>query len=244
MSLQTHPPASDSRARVLVVDDDPLVRRLVVEGLNHDEFTVSAAETLAEARRVLQHQALELIVLDVRLPDGSGLEFASELRRAGSTLPVLMLTVQDRIEDRVAGLERGADDYLCKPFAIAELTARVAALLRRSRGSHPHLLRFLDVELDLVRRAVRRGKLAHELSTRECALLAHLMNHPREILDRRFILQQVWGEVSDEGGNVLNVYINYLRNKLEGGLYPRLIHTIRGVGYILSDTPPDEFPSA
>ncbi len=226
-------------ARVLLVDDDAAVHQVLRDGLNAREFELHRASTLAEARRMLNQTAWDLFVLDIRLPDGSGLSLAREMRQAGSTLPILMLTVASGLEDRVEGLDLGADDYLGKPFAVEELAARLHALLRRSRGSHPHVLRFLDIELDLVKRVLRRGKLSAELSSREAELMAYLMRHPREVLDRRRIVADVWNDPTEEGSNVLNVYINYLRNKVEGGLYPRVIHTLRGVGYVLSDRAPD-----
>jgi len=234
-------PRESEPARILLVDDDSGVQQVVRAALENAECVVVGAGSLEESRRRIAHGPWDAIILDVKLPDGSGMTLAQDLRRAGSTVPILMLTVQSSLPDRVAGLDRGADDYLCKPFEVAELQARVHALLRRTHGAQPHILRSFDVELDLVKRSMARGRLRAELSARESELLAYFLGHPQEVLDRRRILQDIWREESEEGNNVLNVYVNYLRNKLEGGVYPRLIHTVRGVGYVFSENPPEPF---
>ncbi len=229
--------------RVLLVEDDDDVSQVVAEGLGRDDFAVDRAATVAQARRLLNSRTYDVLVLDLLLPDGSGLSVAQALRSAGSALPIVMLTSRDSVDQRVEGLTYGADDYLCKPFAVEELSARIRAVLRRAHAHAAHLLRFADVELDLIKRVANRGgEIATELSSREADLLAFFMRHPDEVLQRERILEDVWGDEADDGSNVLNVYVNYLRNKLERGLYPRLIHTVRGVGYLLSDVPPDERP--
>jgi len=226
--------------RVLLVEDDDAVSQVVASGLGDDVFAVDRAATVAQARSLLNSRSYDVLVLDLLLPNGSGLSVAEELRGAGSQLPIVMLTSRDSIDQRIEGLTYGADDYLCKPFAVEELSARIHAVLRRSRGQQAHLLRYSDVQLDLIKRVATRGDISTELSSREADLLAFFMRHPDEVLERERILEDVWGDEADDGSNVLNVYVNYLRNKLELGLYPRLIHTIRGVGYMLSDVDPEE----
>jgi two-component system response regulator MprA len=178
-------------------------------------------------------------VLDLTLPDGSGLELAEQVRRAGNRVPILMLTVRDTVRARLDGFRHGADDYLCKPFAVEELAARLRAIHHRARREPGHVLRFGDIELDLLARRARRQDIEITLSAREMDLLAYFLRHPRETLARERILEDVWG-AEDYASNVLNVYINYLRNKLEGTQLPRVIHSVRGVGYMLSDISPDE----
>jgi DNA-binding response OmpR family regulator len=151
-----------------------------------------------------------------------------------------MLTARDTVLERVEGFRQGADDYLCKPFNVEELAARLQAICRRSRPLNRYVLQYSDVELDLITRLVRRNKISQTLSAREAELLAYFMRHPEEPLAREQILEQVWGDEAEDDSNVLNVYVNYLRNKIEAALYPRIIHTVRGLGYILSDKAPEE----
>ncbi len=226
--------------RVLLVEDDDDVAGVVLSGLSAARFRIDRAGSVDDARRCLQHSPYDVIVLDLLLPDGSGLKVAEAIRATGSDVPIVMLTSRDSVDQRVEGLARGADDYVCKPFAIEELDARLQAVLRRSRGRDGHVLRWGDVQLDLIKRIARRGQIVTELSSREADLLAYLMRHPDEKLSREKILEDVWGDDADYGGNVLNVYVNYLRNKLERGVYPRIIHTIRGTGYMFSETDPAE----
>lgn len=231
-------PTHTSSVRVLLVDDDDGVCQVVASGLGEDHFAVDRASTVGQALRLLNTRSYDALVLDLLLPDGSGLTVARALRSAGSDLPIIMLTARDSVDQRVEGLTHGADDYLCKPFAVQELAARIRAVLRRARTTH--LLCFSDMKLDLITRVAKRKDIKVELSSRESDLLAYFMRHPDKVLEREQILEDVWGGEADDGSNVLNVYVNYLRNKMEKGIYPRLIHTVRGAGYILSDAPPED----
>lgn len=225
---------------VLLVEDDERVTTAVRAGFARHGIRLLAAPTLAAARRLLAQSArFDALVLDLNLPDGNGAELASEQRRAGSDVPIIMVTARDTIAERIAGLSRGADDYLCKPFAVEELIARLEAVLRRVRPRENHVLNYADVEVDLVRRQVRRGEVDLSLSARELDLLAYLMCHPEQVLEKGRILRDVWGDEGDQDANVLHVYANYLRNKLEQGRYPRLLHTVRGVGYVFSRDEPE-----
>lgn len=226
-------PVTQSSPRVLCIEDDEGVATVVRTGLNERGFRVDYATTLADGRRQLDAREYEAIILDLVLPDGSGLDLASSLREQKNDVPILILTAQNAVQDRVAGLQRGADDYLCKPFDIDELAARLSAILRRTSGSDRHVLRYADVELDLITRVVRRGSISAVLSGREAELLAYLMRHPEEVLHRDRILSDVWGDEAEGDRNVLNVYINYLRNKLEHRGRAKLIRTVRGEGYAL-----------
>ncbi len=228
--------------KVLLVEDDPTVVKAVRGGFSEEQVSILHAPTVGDACRLLSRQRFDAIILDLNLPDGDGATVADACRQAGSDVPIIMVTANDSVDDRIAGLGRGADDYLCKPFAVEELSARLRAVLRRARTSHQHLLRYDDVELDLLARQVRRKEIDKNLSAREVDLLAYLMSHPEQVLPKDRILKEVWGDSADQDSNVLHVYANYLRNKLEGGMYPRIIHTVRGVGYILSRDDPGEEP--
>ncbi len=226
-------PSPTSTPRILCIEDDEGVATVVRTGLNERGFRVDYEATLAEGRRRLEARKYEAIILDLVLPDGNGLDFAASLRQRGNEIPILMLTAQDAVQDRVSGLQHGADDYLCKPFDIEELAARLSAILRRTSAAERHLLKYADVELDLITRTVRRGTISTVLSVREAELLAYLLRHPEEVLHRDRILGDVWGDEAEGDSNVLNVYINYLRNKLEQGGRAKLVHTVRGKGYVL-----------
>lgn len=230
------------RDRVLLVEDDPEVVESVIGGLDARRFSVEAVCTVAEGRRRLNSGHHAAMILDVALPDGSGLELAEAARRADQDLPILMLSANTSVNERLDGFRHGADDYLCKPFAVEELEARLDAILRRVRSKTSHVLTYADVELDLLRRVVRRGTLQSSLSARETKLLAYLINHAEQTLPRARILEDVWGDQTQSESNVVNVYVNYLRNKLERGVYPHLIHSVRGVGYILSEATPEDLP--
>lgn len=208
-----------------------LRRNLAYEG-----FAVDVArDGLAALEQVRDHLP-ELIILDRMLPGLDGLEVLRRLRAAGDATPVLMLTARDAINDRVAGLEGGADDYLIKPFAFPELLARIHALLRRRQGEEHEVLRFADVTLDTGTRLAERSGRAIELSTTEYDLLAYFMRHPNQVLTREQLMERVWGYDFEGESNVLEVYVGYLRRKLEGGNQPRLIQTVRGAGYVLRST--------
>ena len=230
------------RIRVLLIEDDLEVTETIQDGLDASAFELVHGGSLAEGRRWLARGEYHVVVLDINLPDGSGLELADAMRRAGSQVSILMLTGKAAVEERVDGFRHGADDYLCKPFAVPELAARITALHRRARTESRHVLSHAGVELDLLSRRMRRGEIEATLSTRELELLAYFIRHPETVLTRESILTHIWGGDGQEEHNVLNVYVNSLRNKLEGGRYPRLIHTVRGVGLVFSATDPEEGP--
>jgi len=224
--------------RVLVVDDDPAVRVSVAAAVRREGYEVEMAEDGGTALGLLVNGSYDSVVLDVLMPGLDGLEACRRLRARGDLTPILMLTARDLISDRVDGLDAGADDYLVKPFAVEELRARIRALVRRAGtasgvGGGP--LRFADLQLDPVTREVRRGKRLIVLTRTEFALLELLLRHPRQVLTRSIIFERVWGYDFGPASNQLWVYISYLRRKLEAGGEPRLIHTERGVGYVLRE---------
>jgi two-component system response regulator MprA len=223
--------------RILVVDDDAAVRESLGRALRLEGYEVEMASDGSEAleRLLGDGDDPDLVVLDVLMPNVDGLEVCRTLRRTGSRLPVLMLTARDQVADRVAGLDAGADDYVVKPFALAELLARVRALLRRSADGAVDVLRFADIELDPATREVRRGDDLIELTRTEFALLELFLLNPRQVLTRSVIFERVWGYDFGFGSNSLDVYIGYLRRKTEAGGKLRLIQTIRGVGYALRE---------
>jgi two-component system response regulator MprA len=221
---------------ILVADDDQKLLKMVRRTLIYEGFEVVTAQNGHEALAVMKDEPPDLIVLDWMMPEFDGLELLHRLRAAGDDVPVLMLTARDAVEDRVAGLDKGADDYLVKPFAPSELLARLRALLRRSKitmSDGP--LVFVDLYLDPLTRVTRRGTRPFELTPKEFELLHLLMRHPHQVLIRNRILEEVWGY--DFGGedNVLEVYIGYLRKKTEADGEARLIQTVRGVGYVLRE---------
>jgi two-component system response regulator MprA len=219
---------------ILVVDDDAGLRRALRRVLVAHGFDVLVAAGGDEALDRVRDGGVELVVLDVMMPGSDGIEVCERLRASGDPLPVLMLTARDAVRDRVAGLDAGADDYLVKPFANEELIARVRALLRRA-GTATQRLAFADVELDLLTRdASRRGR-GIDLSPIEFELLELLLRHPRQVLSRRVIYERVWGYDASLSSNSLDVFVGHLRRKLEAGGEPRLIHTVRGVGFTLRE---------
>ena len=223
--------------RVLVVDDDRSVAEMLRRNLAYEGFAVDVALDGTAALDLTRDRQPELIVLDRMLPGLDGLEVLRRLRAAGDATPVLMLTARDSVDDRVAGLEGGADDYLVKPFAFRELLARIHALLRRGHGETHEVLRFADVTLDTGTRLAQRAGETIELSTTEYELLAYFMRHPNQVLTRPQLMERVWGYDFAGESNVLEVYVGYLRRKLEDGGRPRLIQTVRGAGYVLRGTP-------
>ena len=223
------------KAHILIVDDDPRITDLLRRVLAYEGYTVAVAATGDEALdRTLEHPP-DMIVLDIMLPGMDGLEVTRRLRTAGDTVPILLLTARDAVSDRVAGLETGADDYLVKPFAPEELVARVKALLRRSQPERADVLRYADVELDTGTRVAHRGTREIELSPTEYELLTLFMRRPRQVLTRDIIMDRIWGLDFEGSTNVMEVYIGYLRSKLEAGGEPRLIQTVRGVGYVFKE---------
>jgi two-component system response regulator MprA len=219
--------------RILVVDDDPKIRAVVRRGLAYEGYRVVEAETGEQALEKAREHLPDLVVLDIMLPGIDGLEVTRRLRSAGDQVTILMLTARDEVADRVAGLETGADDYLVKPFSFEELLARVHALLRRRATPPGEVLRFANLELDIDAREARRGDRLIELTTTEFNLLLLFMRHPRKVLTRDVIMEHVWAYDFEGESNVLEVYVRYLRSKLEANGEPRLIHTVRGVGYVL-----------
>jgi len=224
-----------SAGRVMVVDDEPAVRAALERALRVEHYDVQVAGDGAEALALLADRSPDAIVLDVAMPEVDGLQVCRRLRAAGDRTPVLMLTARDAVDDRVEGLDAGADDYLVKPFALRELKARLRALLRRTETARAGVLRFADLELDPVAREVRRGGREIELSRTEFNLLELFLEHPRQVLTRSQIFERVWGYDFGSTSNALGVYIGYLRRKTEAGGEPRLLHTVRGVGYVLRD---------
>lgn len=224
-------------ASVLIADDDHNLLKMLSRTLTYGGMDVITAGDGHEALELAYAQHPDVIVLDWMMPGQNGLRVLEMLREDHSETPVLMLTARDAIEDRVRGLESGADDYLVKPFAPAELVARVHALLRRVNGGEPERLSFADLRLDLETREGWRGERRFSLTPTEYELLRLLMRHPRQVMTRGQILTQVWGY--DFGGdeNVIDVYISYVRRKTEEGDEPRLVHTIRGIGYVLREHP-------
>jgi two-component system, OmpR family, response regulator MprA len=225
--------------RILVVDDDQAVREALRRSLTYNGYAVALAADGAEALEKIAASQPDAVVLDVMMPRVDGLETCRRLRAAGVEVPVLVLTARDSVADRVAGLDAGADDYLPKPFALEELLARLRALLRRTRrdeGEAPMV--FADLTLDTGTREVARGERNIRLTRTEFALLELLLRHPRQVLTRERILEDVWGFDFPTTANSLEVYIGYLRRKTEAEGEFRLVHTVRGVGYVLRETPP------
>ena len=223
------------RFRVLVIDDDESIGGLLRRGLAYAGFAVDVAENGEDGLEHAYREPPDVVVLDVLMPGLDGLEVCRRLREGGD-VPILMLTAKDEVSDRVQGLEYGADDYLTKPFALEELIARLRALLRRrSPTEDPNRVRFADLMLDLGTRQAWRGERAIDFTAKEFDLLAAFLRQPRQVLSRDQLLDQVWGFDYVTESKVLEVYIRYLRDKLEMGGDPRLIHTLRGVGYVLRE---------
>ena len=222
--------------KVLVVDDERAVRESIRRALELEGYEIELAEDGRQALDRLESDSQpDAVVLDILMPGVDGLEVCRTLRKSGSSIPVLMLTARTQVEDRVEGLDAGADDYLTKPFALEELLARLRALLRRTADGSGETLRFEDLELDPRTREVRRGGEPIELTRTEFSLLELFMLNPRQVLTRSVIFERVWGYDFGYGSNSLDVYIGYLRRKTEAGGRPRLIQTVRGVGYALRE---------
>ncbi|WP_030768146.1 MULTISPECIES: response regulator transcription factor [unclassified Streptomyces] len=232
---------AEGEARILVVDDEPAVREALRRSLAFEGYAVQTAVDGLDALDKAASYAPDLIVLDIQMPRMDGLTAARRLRASGSVTPILMLTARDTVGDRVTGLDAGADDYLVKPFELDELFARVRALLRRSSYAAPQgpgesledALTFGDLRMDLVTREVTRAGRPVELTRTEFTLLEMFLAHPRQVLTREQILKTVWGFDFEPSSNSLDVYVMYLRRKTEAGGEPRLVHTVRGVGYAL-----------
>jgi two-component system response regulator MprA len=225
----------EMKAHLLVVDDDPRITNLLRRIFAYEGYSVAIAASGDEALRRTLERAPDLVILDILLPGIDGLEVTQRLRAAGDNVPVLLLTARDAVADRVKGFDIGADDYVVKPFAPEELLARVKALLRRNQSERHEILRYADVELDTGTRVAHRGAREIELSPTEYELLALFLRRPRQVLTRDIIMDRVWGLDFEGSSNVLEVYVGYLRTKLEAGGEPRLIHTIRSIGYVFKE---------
>lgn len=222
--------------RILVVEDEARIASFISRSLRHEGYQVEVAPDGETALEKAFSDPPDLIILDVMLPDINGLEVCKQLRLSGSDEPVLMLTAKDAIPDRVAGLDAGADDYLVKPFAFDELMARIRALLRRTAPPDADdLLQFADLQLDPATRQARRGEREIELTAKEYDVLELFMRHPRQVLTRDIIYDRIWGYDFGGESNIIEVYVRYLRAKLETEGESRLIHTLRGVGYVLRE---------
>ena len=222
--------------RILVVDDDLAVCRSIDRALRLEGYDVDTVSSGGEALEAVAMKSPDALVLDLQLPDIDGLAVCRRIREAGDDTPILMLTARQGIDDRVQGLDAGADDYLVKPFALEELLARLRALLRRRFEGEGGVLRFGELTLDLASREAHRGARAFSLTRIEFDLLELFLRHPRQVLTREVLLNKVWGFDFDSGTNSLAVYVGYLRRKTEAGGEPRCIHTVRGVGYVLRGT--------
>lgn len=221
--------------RILVVEDEERIRQFLQRGLGYEGYRVDAAADGLTALELAQESPPDLVLLDIMLPgDIDGLEVCRRLRAVGD-VPILMLTAKETVEDRVAGLDAGADDYLVKPFAFNELLARVRALLRRIQPAQPQVYRFANLELDTGTRQGRRGEHTFDLTAKEYELLELFMRHPRQVLTREVIFDRVWNYDFGGESNIIEVYVRYLRQKTEKSGMSRLIHTVRGIGYVLRE---------
>jgi two-component system response regulator MprA len=222
-------------ANILVVDDDPKITQLLKRALTLEGYSVQTAGSGMAGLEEIRAQNPDLVILDILMPGMDGIEVCRRIRSNGDT-PVLLLTAKDEVADRVKGLDSGADDYLVKPFALEELLARVRVLLRRHEAVVGEVLRFADITLDTGTRTARRRDREIPLSTTEYELLQYFLRHPRRVLSREAILHAVWGGDFDHPTNVVDVYIGYLRSKLEGDNHSRLLQTVRGAGYVLRES--------
>lgn len=219
--------------RILVAEDDASLAKFLRKGLETENYAVDCAADGEEAQMLAERYDFDLLVLDVNLPRRNGFEVLSRVRRLKPTLPVLLLTAQGRVEDRVRGLDLGADDYIVKPFSFSELCARIRALLRRGQRPNDTVLKVDSLELNRIEHSVKRAGKGIELTPKEFALLEYLMLNHRRRVTRAMIIEHVWNLAFDSATNVVDVYINYLRAKVDEGFEPKLIRTIRGVGYQL-----------
>ena len=220
--------------RILVIEDEERIRQFLQRGLSYEGYRVDIAEDGQTGLEIARDQPPDLVLLDVMLPGLDGIEVCRRLR-SGGDLPILMLTAKESIEDRVAGLDAGADDYLVKPFAFDELLARIRALLRRVQPTKPDVFRFANLELDTGTRQGKRAGRVFDLTAKEYELLELFMRNPRRVLTREIIYDRVWGYDFGGESNIIEVYVRYLRQKTEQGGMQRLIHTVRGIGYVLRE---------
>jgi heavy metal response regulator len=224
--------------RILVVEDERKVGSFIKRGLEAANYSVDVEQDGEAGLNRLLEGGYDLVILDVMLPRLDGLSLMKEIRQRRVNVPVLLLTARIAVADKVAGLDLGADDYLTKPFAFEELLARVRALLRRGAGAVPAVLTAADLSLDPATRQVSRGGKRIDLTSKEFALLEFLLRRRGQVLSRAVIAQHVWGVDYDTFTNVIDVYVNYLRKKIDSGFEPKLIHTVRGFGYVLREEPP------
>ena len=221
--------------RILVVEDEKKVAGFIRRGLEAEHYQVEWAADGQRGLECVLEDDYDLLILDIMLPKRDGWSVLAEIRRRRLSIPIIMLTARDTVGDRVAGLDRGADDYLTKPFAFEELVARVRALLRRGAPAQPPILRLADLQLNPAERAVTRAGRPIELTAKEFALLEFFLRRPGRVLSRALIAQHVWGVDFDTFTNVIDVYVNYLRKKIDADFAPKLLHTVRGVGYVLKE---------
>jgi heavy metal response regulator len=221
--------------RILVVEDEKKVARFIQLGLEEEHYTVDVAHDGETGSVMAQSENYDLLILDVMLPKKSGLDIIKEFRGRKGVAPALMLTAKSATEDKVAGLDSGADDYLTKPFAFAELLARVRSLLRRSSKEKSTVLAIADLELDTVTHKAKRAGRLIELTAKEYALLEYFLRNRDRVLSRTIIAEHIWDYNFDTGTNIIDVYVNHLRNKVESAGEKRLIHTVRGVGYVMKE---------
>jgi heavy metal response regulator len=219
--------------RILVVEDEKKVARFLQQGLEEEQYAVDVAHDGETGAKMAGDRQYDLIILDVMLPGKSGIELTQEFRARKGTTPILMLTAKTSVEDRVEGLDSGADDYLTKPFAFAELLARVRSILRRGSLDKTTMLAIADLELDTVSHKARRGGKTIELTAKEYAQLEFLLRNRERVMSRSIISEHIWDYNFDTGTNLIDVYVNHLRNKIDNGFAVKLIHTVRGVGYVM-----------
>ncbi|MGE5314745.1 MAG: response regulator [Acidobacteriota bacterium] len=228
--------AGDWKPRILLVEDEKKVSAFIKKGLEEENYSVETAPDGEKGKLLLQASPFDLVIMDILMPKKDGLMLLQEIRAEGDATPVLMITAKGSVEDKVRGLDTGADDYLVKPFAIAELLARVRSLLRRKTAEKSTTLTIADLTLDLVTHKARRGARQIDLTAKEYMLLEYFIRNKNTILTRTTISEHIWNYNFDTGTNIIDVYINHLRAKIDGGSDNKLLHTIRGVGYMMKET--------
>jgi heavy metal response regulator len=223
--------------RILLIEDETKIANFIERGLKEQKFAVDVAHDGEEGLYLADINTYDLIILDLMLPKIDGLEICKEIRHKKISIPILILTARSHVDDRVRGLDVGADDYLAKPFAFAELLARIRALLRRGTAQHHKILKIADLELNLLSLEVKRANKIIPLTAKEYALLEYFMRNTNQVLTRTMISEHVWNEDFHSMTNVIDVHVRYLRKKIDEGHEPKLIHTIRGIGYVLKEEP-------